>query len=38
VLRRKGATVASVPPSTPVAEALKIMADKNIGFRRGDGK
>jgi CBS domain-containing protein len=31
VLRRKGATIASVPPSTPVAEALQIMADKNIG-------
>ena len=31
VLNRKGAKVASVPPSTPVAEALQIMADKNIG-------
>jgi len=31
VLSRKGATVASVPPSTPVAEALRIMAEKNIG-------
>ncbi|MDP4264308.1 MAG: CBS domain-containing protein [Bacteroidota bacterium] len=31
VLRRKGATVASVPASTPVAEALEIMAEKNIG-------
>jgi CBS domain-containing protein len=31
VLRRKGATIASVPPSTPVAEALEIMAEKNIG-------
>ncbi len=31
VLSRKGAKVASVSPSTPVAEALKIMAEKNIG-------
>ena len=31
VLGRKGGKVASVPPSTPVAEALQIMADKNIG-------
>jgi CBS domain-containing protein len=31
VLSRKGAKVASVPPSTPVAEALQIMADRNIG-------
>jgi CBS domain-containing protein len=31
VLGRKGAKVASVPPSTPVAEALQIMADMNIG-------
>jgi CBS domain-containing protein len=31
VLSRKGATVMSVPPSTIVAEALKIMAEKNIG-------
>lgn len=31
VLRRKGAAVVSVPPSTPVAEALRIMAEKNIG-------
>jgi len=30
VLRRQGGPV-SVPPSTPVAEALQIMADKNIG-------
>ena len=31
VLGRKGAKVTSVAPSTPVAEALKIMAEKNIG-------
>ena len=31
VLSRKGAKVMSVPPSTPVADALQIMADKNIG-------
>jgi CBS domain-containing protein len=31
VLSRKGATILSVPPVTPVAEALKIMAEKNIG-------
>ena len=31
VLGRKGGKVASVSPSTPVAEALQIMADKNIG-------
>ena len=31
VLGRKGGKVASVPPSTPVAEALQIMAEKNIG-------
>lgn len=31
VLRRKSATIASVLPSTPVLEALQIMADKNIG-------
>jgi CBS domain-containing protein len=31
VLSRKGATVESVLPSTPVAEALQIMAEKNIG-------
>jgi CBS domain-containing protein len=31
VLRRKGASIVSVSPSTPVAEALKIMAEKNIG-------
>jgi CBS domain-containing protein len=31
VLRRKGASILSVPPATTVSEALKIMADKNIG-------
>ena len=31
VLSRKGSKVASVLPSTPVADALQIMADKNIG-------
>ena len=31
VLGRKGAKVTFVLPSTPVAEALKIMAEKNIG-------
>ena len=31
VLGRKGSRVVSVPPSTPVAEALQIMADKNMG-------
>lgn len=31
VLGRKGATITSVSPDTPVAEALKIMAEKNIG-------
>ena len=31
VLRRKGATIMAVSPSTPVAEALRIMAEKNIG-------
>jgi CBS domain-containing protein len=30
VLRRQGGPI-SVPPSTPVAEALQIMADRNIG-------
>jgi CBS domain-containing protein len=31
VLTRKGSKIASVSPATPVAEALQIMADKNIG-------
>src|SRR5262245_12500285 len=31
VLSRKGATVVSVPATASVAEALKIMAEKNIG-------
>jgi len=31
VLSRKGAKITSVSPQTPVAEALKIMAEKNIG-------
>ena len=31
VLRRKGTTVAFVSPSASVIDALKIMADKNIG-------
>jgi CBS domain-containing protein len=31
VLNRKGAKITSVLPDTPVAEALKIMAEKNIG-------
>lgn len=31
VLSRKGATILSVPPQTPVSEALGIMAEKNIG-------
>jgi CBS domain-containing protein len=31
VLTRKGSKIASVSPTTPVAEALQIMADKNIG-------
>jgi CBS domain-containing protein len=31
VLRRKGGSITSVPPATPVAEALQIMADMNIG-------
>lgn len=31
VLNRKGATVTRVSPETNVAEALEIMADKNIG-------
>ncbi len=31
VLRRKSASVASVSPSASVMEALKIMAEKNIG-------
>lgn len=31
VLRRKGGPIMSVPPTTPVAEALQIMADRNIG-------
>jgi CBS domain-containing protein len=31
VLSRKGTTAISVPPSTAVADALKIMAEKNIG-------
>ncbi len=31
VLARKGNQVISVPPSTTVLEALKIMAEKNIG-------
>jgi CBS domain-containing protein len=31
VLARKGITVTNVSPATPVADALQIMADKNIG-------
>ena len=31
VLSRKGAKVTSVPPTTPVSEALRIMAERNIG-------
>jgi CBS domain-containing protein len=31
VLRRKGATIESVSPSASVVEALKIMAERNIG-------
>lgn len=31
ILSRKGRNVEKVIPSTPVIEALKIMADKNIG-------
>ena len=31
VLSRKGAIAISVPPSTSVADALKIMAERNIG-------
>ncbi len=31
VLTRKGSNIASVSPATPVAQALQIMADKNIG-------
>ncbi|HEY6504207.1 MAG TPA: CBS domain-containing protein [Chitinophagaceae bacterium] len=31
VLGRKGAAVTNVSPDTPVAEALRIMAEKNIG-------
>jgi CBS domain-containing protein len=31
VLSRKGASIISVSPSTKVLDALKIMADKNIG-------
>jgi CBS domain-containing protein len=31
VLRRKGGSITSVLPATPVAEALQIMADMNIG-------
>jgi CBS domain-containing protein len=31
VLGRKGFKIITVPPNTPVAEALEIMADKNIG-------
>jgi CBS domain-containing protein len=31
VLRRKSASIASVSPSASVMEALKIMAEKNIG-------
>ena len=31
ILDRKGRTVETVSPSTPVIDALRIMADKNIG-------
>ncbi len=31
ILSRKGKTVLQVPPGTSVIEALKIMADRNIG-------
>lgn len=31
VLARKGTTVTTVSPSTPVIEALQLMADQNIG-------
>lgn len=31
ILDRKGRAIIAVPPGTPVIEALKIMADKNIG-------
>jgi len=31
VLARKGRTITNVPPHLPVAEALRIMAEKNIG-------
>jgi CBS domain-containing protein len=31
VLRRKGASIVSISPSDSVVDALKIMADKNIG-------
>lgn len=31
ILSRKGNNVISVPPNVPVIDALKLMADKNIG-------
>ena len=31
ILARKGASVVSIPPDTSVLDALKLMADKNIG-------
>ncbi|MBL7744273.1 MAG: CBS domain-containing protein [Chitinophagaceae bacterium] len=31
LLARKGATIVSVSPETPVVDALKIMAERNIG-------
>lgn len=31
ILARKGNNVISVPPSTPVIDVLKLMAEKNIG-------
>lgn len=31
ILARKGASVVSIPPGTSVLDALKLMADKNIG-------